>query len=53
MLWNKLDLIAKSLKGTIWLNSEKQCDWADFGTLYLLIHGDFAISQYNKPVELC
>jgi hypothetical protein len=51
-LWNKLELIAKSLKGTIWLNSEKQCNWANFGTLYLLIHGDFAIGHYNKFVEL-
>jgi hypothetical protein len=28
-------LIAKNLKGAIWLNSEKQCDWDDFGTMYL------------------
>jgi hypothetical protein len=35
------------------LNSKKQCNWTEFGTLYLLNQGDFAMGHYNKLVELC
>ena len=47
--WSKLQKVPKA---PIWRNFEKQCDWADLESLYLLIHGDFAISHYNKIVEL-
>jgi hypothetical protein len=34
--------------GQLW----NQCVWADFGTLYFLIHEDFALGHYNKFVEV-
>jgi hypothetical protein len=35
------------------VKSEIQCIEVKFGALYLLIHGNFALGQYSKPVELC
>jgi hypothetical protein len=52
-MWSKLDLIAKSPKNTYVANSEFQWAWANFGTLYLLIHEDFALGQYIIIVEPC
>jgi hypothetical protein len=48
-IWSKLQKVSRA---PIWLNSEKQYNWADFGTLDLIIHGDFSIGHYNKFVEL-
>jgi hypothetical protein len=37
---------------TMWL-SLKFSVLANFGALHLLIHGDFALGQYRKFVDLC
>jgi hypothetical protein len=47
-----LDFIAKRPKNPKVANSEFQWNWVIFGALYLLIHEDFALSQYINLVEL-
>jgi hypothetical protein len=51
-LWSNLDLIVKIPKNPKVANSEFQWNWVTFGALYLLIHEDFALSQYINLVEL-
>jgi hypothetical protein len=50
--WWNLDLYAKGSHEHYVTKSEIQCVEVIFGALYLLIHEDFALSQYINLVEL-
>jgi hypothetical protein len=52
VVWRNLDFIAKRPKNPKVANSEFQWNWVIFGALYLLIHEDFALSQYINLEEL-
>jgi hypothetical protein len=51
-MWRTLDSFAKVPHEQYVVKSEIQCIEVNFGALYLLIHGDFALGQYSKFVEL-
>jgi hypothetical protein len=53
VMWRNLDSFAKVPLEHYVVKSEIQCIEVNFGTLYLFIHGDFALGQYSKLVELC
>jgi hypothetical protein len=48
----QIGVICKSPQEHPWGLVLKTVRLGKFGTLYLLIHGDFAIGHYNKFVEL-
>jgi hypothetical protein len=52
-MWRNLDSFAKVPLEHYVVKSEIQCIEVNFGALYLFIHGDFALGQYSKLVELC
>jgi hypothetical protein len=51
-MWRNLDSFAKVPHEHYVVKSEIQCIEVHYGALYLLIHGDFALGQYSKFVEL-
>jgi hypothetical protein len=51
-MWRNLDSFAKVPHEHFVVKSEIQCIEVHFGALYLLIHGDYALGQYRKFVEL-
>jgi hypothetical protein len=52
-VWRNLDLFAKVSHEHYMAKSEIQCVEVNFGAMYSSIQEDFALSQYNKLVELC
>jgi hypothetical protein len=48
----KFGLYCKRPKNSKVASSEFQWNWVILGALYLLIHEDFALSQYINLVEL-
>jgi hypothetical protein len=52
VMWRNLDSFAKVPHEHYMVKCEIQCIEVNFGALYLLIHEDPALDQYNKMVDI-